>query len=195
VLGVLVLVSLFYAQSSRDDSIARTDEVLVAQELLSRDWVLARNAYVNFASDAILKEIEAKYPAPACSNVVPIASYEFSPAVTSTWSSVRTYLKNKLGVDCTATLSLGLQNAMEGPSAGPARVQSGKTAYAILTCFRSVGQVDLNLQHPFLFKKNMTVTVHLPANNTCDGSVFDSFGVTGVTPNLPPLLDASANYP
>jgi hypothetical protein len=181
-LGVLLLISLLYTQSGRNAATFEAGDVVMVQQLLSRDWVLARNAYSNFAADAMAQQVVSNDSSHACT-----APTDFSVEVNNYWNAVYIQLK-KYGVDCRAVLSADLQSALEGFSFP--QVGDDARAYAILTCIRSIGNVDLNIQHPFVFRKD--VQVYSSGIGVCDVNVFDTLGKEANSP-IPPYIKQDAN--
>lgn len=170
IMGVLFLIALFYSQSTRNEAASLTDEWVVGQSFLSRDWALARNAYSQFASDAVASHIRTigTCAAPGPTN--------FAPALATQWTAVRSYLLSTHGVDCVASISIGLQNDM-GVVAPVETVQDNAPAYAILTCTRVIAGTESTLQHPFVIWKDVEVSTS--PGNVCNVTVYDMLGKEG----------------
>lgn len=169
IMGVLLLIALFYTHATRDNGVSQTDELLIGHSLLNRDWALARNAYSQFASDAIAAQIRA-----SSSCAVPALS-NFTLAIANNWGIVRNHLRSAYGVDCIASVNVDLQNDM-GIS-GPVQVSDNRPAYAILSCERTIAGVKNTLQHPFVIWKDVEVSTS--AGNICNITVYDMLGLGG----------------
>ncbi|MFH0970921.1 MAG: hypothetical protein V1776_05725 [Candidatus Diapherotrites archaeon] len=157
-LGILLLISLFYTQSARNDSYSHAEESLVVQQLVYRDWFLSRNAYVNFASDAIFEQVADEVSYPSCN----FTNDDFTNVVNQYWSDVYSHMKAHFGVDCYATLPVGII------------VKDDIPVEATLTCYRKIGEVDMNITHPFIFRKDVEVVDVL---GTCKTTIFDTHGI------------------
>ena len=168
VMGVLLLVALFYSQSSRDEAVYQSDELLIAHSLLSKDWSLARNAYVSFASDAMAQQI---VDSGSCSVS---GGANFTDRVESSWGVIRSHLLSEYGVDCVAVLDVDLQNELEGTAFASPVVSDNAPAYGLLTCTRDVGGSPSTIQHPFVIWKDVRTIGLLP--NQCEVSVRDMVG-------------------
>lgn len=170
IMGVLLLIALFYAQSTRNEAVSLTDEWVVGQSSLARDWALARNAYSQFASDAIADEIRVS------NNCSVPGSSNFASIIGTHWLSVRSYLLSTYGVDCVANMDVELQNDMGVASVLPEALDN-TPAYAILTCTRTIGGFPATLQHPFVIWKDVEVT--MSPGNVCHVTVYDKLGKDG----------------
>lgn len=175
IMGVLLLIALFYSQSTRDEAVSLTDEWVVGQAYLSHDWALARNAYSQFASDALASNIRTigTCAAPGTTN--------FAATLETYWGEVHNYLLSTHGVDCVASIDIDLQNDM-GLVAPVEMVQDNARAYAILTCTRTIAGTPSVLQHPFVIWKDVEVSTS--PGNVCNVTVYDMLGKDGYS--VPP---------
>ena len=70
-------------------------------------------------------------------------------------------MQGNYDANCTAQLSSELDASIAGSclSAGTCgQVRNGKQSFAVLTCIKHVGNVDLNLTHPFEIWKDVVLT-------------------------------------
>ena len=169
IMGVLFLIALFYSQSTRDEAVSLADEWVVGQSYLSNDWALARNAYSQFASDAIASHIRTigTCAEPGATN--------FAPTLETHWDGVHNYLLTH-GVDCVARIDIELQNDM-GVLSPTEMVQDNARAYGILTCTRTIAGTPSTLQHPFVIWKDVEVSTS--PGNVCNVTVYDNLGKDG----------------
>lgn len=182
IMGVLLLIALFYSQSTRDDAVSQTDELMIGHSLLNRDWALARNAYSQFASDAMAQQI---VDSGSC-NIPSSFLSDPQSKITVYWDSVHNHLLSAYGVDCTATLSEELYNDLEDPDIATIDVVDNQPAYALLTCRRKINGSMTTLQHPFTLRKDVQVSSVLPSG--CNVKVYDEVG------SSPGVLDVDVEF-
>ena len=157
-LGMIFLISFLYAQQSRDNLNSESENVMIAQQMVFKDWAMARNAYTNFAADAMVSGVVDT------SVVSCTAPVDYAPFVVSYWLDTRDYLLS-LGVDCVAEL--------DSPAT---QVLNDQRANALLTCSRTIGDVDFSITHPFVIRKRVIVASALP---NCTVSVYENLGIDG----------------
>lgn len=200
--AIVFLIGLTYTQSSRFPTESTEERILVLQQQLSKEWFMARNAYVNFSSDAIFEQVASNNPnssgVAGCNPAWVDPAVDFGPSVQSYWDSVYGYLRTNYGVDCRAVLDVDVHNKLESTNlSGPETVTNGSRAYARLTCLKNGGGIDLNLTHPFVIKKKMEISLNTGVQ--CDVNVFDIMGdipQLGVFPPVPyKELDVNQAFP
>lgn len=177
--AVILFIALIYAQSARDDTETRANQLLAVQQELSKNWFMARNAYSNFAADAMADQIKTDVPPAACT--FPVATTDFSGNIQSYWDDVKDMLESK-GIDCTAVLSNELYNDLGESNHASLEVHSGERAYGILTCLASAGSTTLNMTQPFVIKKEVLVSV--PSIGQCNVQVYDNLGAFHVAKDV-----------
>lgn len=162
--AIILMIAVLYASSARSATQSHVDETLIAQQELSKDWFLARNVYVNFASDAIVSQI---------TSCTVSSATDYSSSVTAYWVAARAFMLATYGVDCNALLDSDLKASFEGPLEENMEVQDNAPAYALLHCKRTIGKTTLELTHPFVIRKDIRVTGPGPA---CTVDVYDVLG-------------------
>ncbi len=186
VFAIALLISTLYVQSVRYETEFRVEELSVLNQELSKDWFLARNAYVNFASDAILASIESQYllaqgvPLSNVScNAIVIQGFNYAPFVESYWDNASDFMETRYGLNCDVNLDVELYNAFETPDIVVSEVRDTLRAYGLLSCSRSSSHGAQTITHPFVIRKDVRVT---SAPLECDVNVFDVLGSTVANP-------------
>ncbi|MEK6901979.1 MAG: hypothetical protein AABX02_00120 [archaeon] len=188
--AIVLLIAVVYTSSVRTQTQSSVDETLIAQQELSKEWFLARNVFSNFASDAIMSKISTNPPvSPSCAVSFP----DYADVVQPYWNAASNYMKTNLGVNCQATLNVGLQNDFETLSLINPTVEDEQPAYAILTCAKSIGDTNLSLQHPFVIKKDIRSASASPSG--CQVDVFDVLGVDSPSILTDSTLEVSQVFP
>ncbi|MDP2666990.1 MAG: hypothetical protein Q8P05_05830 [Candidatus Diapherotrites archaeon] len=189
-MGVLLLISLIYSNTSQSRLDHTRDTVFLAEQLLAKDHFLARNAFQNFAADAIYDKMKNDnsngISCPDLSNV------DFARAVQSYWTVTSNYMTNNFGLSCTADLDeSGDIEIVYEPGCGIncGKVLSNKRSYALLTCTRTVGDITLTLKQPFVIRKVIESTVNAANPAECDLLVADALGVDALPPPKPKYVE------
>ncbi len=167
--AIILMIAVLYTSSARSTTQSHVDETLIAQQELSKDWFLARNVFVNFASDAIASKITSCSP-----------PSDYGDVVANYWSVARTHMLTAYGVDCIASLDGDLKESFG--FLNDTMVTDNDPAFALLHCSRTIGETTLELTHPFVIRKNVEI---IPGVPSCTVNVYDTHA------NSTPELDVT----
>jgi hypothetical protein len=175
VMAMLLLVGATYWLQAQQQSDQSSQQSLVAQQTLSKEWFLARNAYSRFASDAIAEAIDTTYNAPfSAGNCTNAAAYamDFTPRVTQRWNDVNVFMQQHYDVNCAAIISPSLEQGACGAACGPpfGVVAHAQDVFVELTCTKTINGHTFTLAHPFVLNKFVNISLTGP---TCAVDVSD----------------------
>ena len=190
--AIVLLISLLYSQSIQYDAQSNAETLAIVNEQVSKDWFLARNALENFASDAILNDIQTRFsPTPPGCNAGAINGADFSVAVETYFDDTISFMNTNYGLNCDANLDVGVRNTFENPDIPSVRVLSNERAYGLLSCTRSTGDISLTIKHPFVIRKEVVVTgggalpCTVSIHDRLGDSPTSSYDVVDVTQSFP----------
>lgn len=186
-MAVILLIAIFYAQQSQVISEQESVRSLIVQQSLSKEWSLARQAYSQFASDAIAEALDAQLNGPfsvaTCPNG-PVGA-DFSAAIAVRWNDVNLFLQQNLDVNCHAVISPSLESSACGLACSPyGDVISGQDVLVSLTCSKQASNGGLHqLSFPFTLNKLISLNWDAPSSS-CRAIVSDNMA-------SPPIVEVS----
>lgn len=196
ILAIVFLMSVVYSNTALVRGNIDRDRVLLAQQFLLKDMFFARNAYQNFASDAILfrmrNRIQTSAATCGAASTTIFPDADFNVQVEQFWNAASDYMRINFDVNCNADLNYQVQLAYEPTAPNAGAVVSNQRTYAMLKCSRTVGTDVVTLETPFVIRKVFTSTLN---GANCDLNVFDALGVDSYTPSIsvPPYIGRDVN--
>lgn len=176
-MAVILLIAIFYAQQSQVISEQESMRSLIVQQSLSKEWSLARQAYSQFASDAIAEAMDVQLNGPFSAGTCPNGPVgaDFSTAVGLRWNDVNVFLQQHLDVNCHAIISPSLESSACGSACAPyGDVISGQDVLVSLTCSKQASNGRLHqLAFPFTLNKLIVLSWDAPSSS-CRVMVSDN---------------------
>lgn len=160
-MAVILLIAIFYAQQSQLTSEQETTRSLLVQQALSKEWFLARQAYSQFASDAIAETVDVQLNGPfnagSCPNG-PLGA-DFAAAVATRWNDVNVFLQQHADVNCSASISAGLESNACGIACAPfGELRSQQDVFVSLVCTKDAQGTLHQLAYPFTLNKRIELS-------------------------------------
>lgn len=182
-MAVILLIAIFYAQQSQLVSEQETTRSLVVQQTLSKEWFLARQAYSQFAADAIAEALDTQLNGPFSAGSCPNGSVggDFTTAVNARWADVNVFLQNNADVNCWAIIAPALESSACGIACLPyGEIRSQQEVFVQLTCAKDIQGVLHQLSYPFTLNKRIELNWN-SVGSTCSVIVSDNIPSPHIT--------------
>ncbi len=166
VVGLLMvaLLAVIYSQQSSQQSRVQSMQAWAIQQTLAREWAMARNAYSQFASDAIAARVDGLVPTQSQSNCIstnlPVltSNEDYSNEIASAWNDANIFMQQHFDVNCSAIISPVLEQQINSGCTSPptcGKVSSEKDIFVLLSCRKLVDGREFGLSHPFTLNKKI----------------------------------------
>lgn len=181
---IVVLLAVIYSQHAQQQSSVQISESWVIQQTLAKEWTMARNAYSQFASDAIARALDSSIDASNCPATGPTpapVSGDFSSEVNLKWNDVNVFMQQNFDVNCQATISAPLEQSLVSCGTNCDTVTNNEDVYVVLTCQKTVNGNIFSLSHPFTMNKQIYLLNTLPTGS-CRLLIADTISSTPAAP-------------